>query len=134
MAQDTLTNEAMHQQLLAKAAQDPAFRASFLKSPKEAIEANFGITLPAGLKISAMEAPADTVVVVLPAAAGPAADGALDDQQLAEVAGGFGQDGHGWAPNFRLASNLPPGVVPFIAQPCDSFPAGGLGGGGTWGK
>lgn len=72
----------------AKAAQDAGFRAAFTANPKEAIEAAFGVTFPAGLKFQAVEAPADTVVVVLPAAARVPADGALSDDDLDAVAGG----------------------------------------------
>lgn len=78
----------------AKAAQDPAFRAAFLKDPRSTVELEFGFTMPEVAKVAAMEAPADTVVVVLPYIIPPSTTGELSDSELESVAGGSKQGAH----------------------------------------
>lgn len=126
MTQSPLTNETIHAQIVGMASRDAAFRASLLQNPKEVIEATFGISLPAGMKVQAVEAPADTAVLALPplAVAADGGDGALDDADLEQVAGGAAM----W--RWPTQSSLPPGVIPFIAEPCTfGGPASGLIGG-----
>lgn len=114
MTQAPLTNEIIHAQIVGMASRDAAFRASLLQNPKEVIEATFGISLPVGMKVQAVEAPADTAVLALPplAAGAEGADGALDDADLEQVAGGAAV----W--RWPTQSSLPPGVIPFIPESC----------------
>ena len=71
--------------IVGKAVEDEAFRARLLADPKAVIEEELGLTLPPGLAVEVHEEGADTAHLVL-----PPPRGALSDEQLARVAGGFG--------------------------------------------
>lgn len=71
--------------LVEKAVEDEAFRARLLADPKAAIEEELGLTLPPSLAVEVHEEGVDTAHLVL-----PPPRGALSDEQLARVAGGFG--------------------------------------------
>lgn len=71
--------------IVEKAVEDEAFRARLLADPKAAIEEELGVTLPPGLAVEVHEEGADTAHLVL-----PPPRGALSDEQLARVAGGWG--------------------------------------------
>jgi hypothetical protein len=71
--------------VIMRASTDADFRRRLLAEPREAIEATFGIRLPASLRLRFTEKDPDVDVhVILPAPA-PAC---LSDEQLSEVAGG----------------------------------------------
>lgn len=76
----------------AKAHADLEFRKAFLKDPRGTVELEFGFTMPEAAKVQAIEAPADTMVVVLPYLSVPGEDGALSDSDLESVAGGSKDD------------------------------------------
>ena len=71
--------------LVEKAVEDEAFRARPFADPKAAIEEELGLTLPPGLAVEVHEEGADTAHP-----APPPPRGALSDEQLARVAGGWG--------------------------------------------
>lgn len=78
----------------AKAAKDAAFRDAFLKDPQATVELEFGFTMPEPAKVAAVQAPKDTVVVVLPYIIPPSTNGELSDSELEGVAGGSKQGAH----------------------------------------
>lgn len=81
------------QSLLGRmAAQDPSFRARLLAEPKRVFSEAFGVDLPPQLRFEVHEAPADTLVLVIPAAP---ATGELSDEELSGVTGGVAL-GEGW--------------------------------------
>ena len=103
----------------AKASQDTAFRAAFLKDPKGVAELEFGMTMPDLAQVQAVEAPADTVVVVLPHSstmdvlghAAPAADGEMSDSELEAVAGGSKQGAKDFFSNPRVIGSAAAAVA-----------------------
>ena len=74
------------EQIVARAATDPAFRQQLLATPKSTLERALGITLPPSMEVVIMEETASRLCLVLPAQA--LADQELPDEQLAGVAGG----------------------------------------------
>ncbi len=78
------------QQVTSLAAQDRAFRQQLLDDPIAAVQATFGVTLPATFRVRFVERPADVdaVIVLDTLRAPPAADGSLSDDDLDAVAGG----------------------------------------------
>lgn len=74
------------------AAQDPAFRARLVAEPKRVFSEAFGVDLPPQLRFEVHEAPADTLILVIPAAP---ATGELSDEELSGITGGVAL-GDGW--------------------------------------
>src|SRR5262245_28230971 len=66
---------------------DPKYRQALLKDPKGILEKQLNTTLPANMKVKAVEETADTIYVVVPFA--PKAGQELSDSALEMVAGGF---------------------------------------------
>jgi hypothetical protein len=76
-------------QVIARAVQDPAFRARLLADPR-AVFSEMGLSVPPEVKIQAVEETAGQYYLVLPALerAGRHAGASLSDAQLEAVAGG----------------------------------------------
>jgi hypothetical protein len=74
----------MKDKLIAKALKDPKFREELKKDPAAAIEKEFGVKVPAGVKVKIVEDSADSVHLVLP----PAKSEEISDKDLDKVAGG----------------------------------------------
>ena len=76
--------------VIARAVQDPAFRARLLADPRAAF-AELGLNIPPEVKIEAVEETAGKYYLVLPALerAGRRAGASLSDAQLEAIAGGW---------------------------------------------
>ena len=75
------------QDLLVKfAAEQPAYRDSLKKNPKDVIYKQFGIQVPGNTKVSVLQESADQIYVVLPHVVESGAE--LSDADLEAVAGG----------------------------------------------
>lgn len=85
--------EQLERRLVQRSLQDDAFRRRLLEDPKAAVEQELGTRLPEELRIEAVEETADTIYLVLPSASAVGeGGGALSDQALEAVAGGYGAD------------------------------------------
>jgi hypothetical protein len=73
--------------VIARAVQDPAYRARLLADPR-AVFAELGLSIPPEVEIQAVEETAGQYYLVLPAAAARRAGASLSDAQLETVAGG----------------------------------------------
>ena len=74
------------EQIVVRAASDPAFRQQLLANPKRTLEQALGITLPASLEVVVFEETPSRICLVVPKLA-PARE-ELSDEALAAVAGG----------------------------------------------
>ena len=74
--------------LISKSMSDPAFKKEFLANPKSVAERELGVSIPATINLQAVEAPANTLMVVLPYMPSTGADGEMSDADLESVAGG----------------------------------------------
>ena len=83
----------MERRLIEKSVEDESFRQRLIEDPKGAVEEELGTRLPEEVRVVAVEETQDTIYLVLPATpmAG-AGGGALSDQQLESVAGGWDPD------------------------------------------
>jgi hypothetical protein len=88
MSETQVTAEHLKFVAAQKAAEDDAFRAELLSNPRAAIEKLFNVELPAQITLKAIEEPADTYTVVVPAKVAAGKDGELSDSDLEAVAGG----------------------------------------------
>jgi Nitrile hydratase, alpha chain len=86
---DPRTRRDVELQLIEKVWKDAAFRQALLRDPQGALESELGAKLPGGLQVKLLEESADTFYLVLPATPDRAPAGALADQQLEAVAGGW---------------------------------------------
>ena len=77
------TAAQMREEVVRRAAEDPAFREALKADPKEAIGEVVGARLPDGLRVHVHEDGADTVHLVLPPPSW------LDDAALERVVAGF---------------------------------------------
>ena len=78
------TRGELDAQLIARVADDDAFRARFLENPKEVIQEVMGIAIPEDFTVHVHEENGTTVHLVLPPS------DQLTQEDLAVVAGGFG--------------------------------------------
>ena len=76
------TPNEMRMKIVDKATGDAEFRARLLGDPKEALERELGVTIPASLSIEVHEESAGTAHLVLPP------DSKLNESDLRAVAGG----------------------------------------------
>jgi hypothetical protein len=76
---------AVETKVFNRAMQDPAFRAQLLSDPRAALE-SLGAEVPAGFQLNVIEETPNSLYIILPAAGG----GALDADDLSQVAGGGG--------------------------------------------
>ena len=80
----------MERRLIEKSLEDESFRQRLIEDPKAAVEQELGSRLPEGVRVVAVEETQDTIYLVLPATPMAGAEGgALSDQQLESVAGGW---------------------------------------------
>ena len=86
------TQASMLEKLLAKAAEDTAFRTKLLAEPHTALQEGLGIQVPADFNVVILEDDARTAHLVLPASP------ELTDAQLESAAGGgiCGDGALGW--------------------------------------
>ena len=85
----TKTRAELEVELIARVADDDAFRARLLENPKEAIRQAAGIDIPEDFNVQVHEENSVTVHLVLPAS------GQLTEADLSAVAGG-GPYGTNW--------------------------------------
>ena len=78
------TRAELDAELIARVADDAAFRAQLLENPKEAIQQATGLAIPEDFTIQVHEESSMTAHVVLPPS------GQLTGEDLELVAGGFG--------------------------------------------
>jgi len=75
------------QDLLSKfAAEDPKYRTALLSNPGDIVSRQFGLDVPAGVAVKAVEDTAETMHIVVPHVAAEGAE--LGDADLERVAGG----------------------------------------------
>jgi hypothetical protein len=85
MTQDrTEIRKLAEARLLTHAQDDTAFDDLLRRDPRQALKEEFGVTVPASVKMRVIEEPADTMILVVPART----DESLSDAQLEQVAGG----------------------------------------------
>ena len=94
MADVATGRQELEQKVIQKAQEDPAFRSSLLADAKAAIEQELGASLPAGLRVQAVEESSNTIYVVIPQSSSAGSGGELSDQDLEAVAGGWGTGGN----------------------------------------
>jgi len=75
--------------IVNKAMKDAEFRTRLMKDPKAAIEKEFGVQFPDGVKVQVHQNTADVVNVVLPSPLEVSTDRSLSQQELEQVAGGL---------------------------------------------
>lgn len=80
-----MNNIELQKEVVKKAMTDETFKSDFLKNPKGTIEKAFGMKLPHGLAVRAIEEEEGTLSIVLPKNSGE-----LSDKELDNVAGGCG--------------------------------------------
>ena len=78
------TRAELEAELIARVADDDAFRARFLENPKEVIQEVVGVAIPENFIIQVHEENSMTAHIVLPPS------DRLTQEDLATVAGGFG--------------------------------------------
>jgi hypothetical protein len=79
--------EDAQQQMIDRASSDPTFRDQLLRDPREAIQEEIGIPLPANITIRVVEEQPGEVILVLPAQS-MAPGTTLSDADLEAAAGG----------------------------------------------
>ena len=86
--------QEMERRLIEKSLQDEDFRQRLIEDPKGAVEQELGTRLPEEVRVVSVEESSDTIYLVLPATPMAGREGgALSDQQLESVAGGWDYDG-----------------------------------------
>ena len=81
-----MTRGEMQDLLVKFALESPRYRQALLKNPKEIVEKQFQVSIPANVNIKVVEDTASTVHIVLPHAVAEGAE--LSDADLEAVAGG----------------------------------------------
>ncbi|BBB90643.1 MAG TPA: NHLP leader peptide family RiPP precursor [Methylomusa anaerophila] len=74
---------ALFEKIVKKAWENDNFKKSLIADPKAAIEAEFGVKVPAGIELKVVEQTAKLRYIVMPEKAGT-----LSEEQLDNVAGG----------------------------------------------
>ena len=92
----------MRDRLIEKATADRAFRARLMSDTKAAVEAELGVTVPAGFMVEVHEDTSDTSHLILP----PPPDATLSDADLEQVSGGSIWGGRPVHPN-RIVGRVP---------------------------
>lgn len=83
------TENESQRRIVEKAMRDPAFRSELVASPKQTIERELGMTLPADIQVIVIEEQEHQVHIVLPPAPFQA-EHELSDDELQSLAGGHG--------------------------------------------
>lgn len=78
----------IEQQLIERAAEDPAFREQLLADPRGAVAEITGTAFPQDAEVKVLEETAGSYYLVLPASASAPAEEELSDSELEAVAGG----------------------------------------------
>ena len=80
----------MERRLIEKSVEDESFRQRLIEDPKGAVEQELGTRLPEEVRVVTVEETQDTIYLVLPSTPMAGTEGgALSDQQLESVAGGW---------------------------------------------
>ncbi|MCY4441301.1 MAG: NHLP leader peptide family RiPP precursor [Deltaproteobacteria bacterium] len=82
-----MKEQEMREQVLVKATEDEAFRASLIADPKGTVEQEYGLRFPDGYRLEVHEESETTTHMILPPAS------KISERDLQAVAGGFG----GWS-------------------------------------
>jgi hypothetical protein len=83
-----MSKESVDSKIIARAVKDPAFRKQLVADPKGTLEKEFGVKLPASVKVQVHEEQDDVRHIVLPGA--PKKQSVeLSDDQLEAAAGGM---------------------------------------------
>ena len=77
----------MERILIERSLQDEDFRQRLLEDPKAVVEQELGASLPAEVRVVAVEETADTIYLVLPGASTAGETGVLSDRELEAVSG-----------------------------------------------
>ena len=89
--QSTSSRDTVTSQVVNRATRDSAFRQELLQNPKETVERELGVSIPAGIELRVVEETTSTLYLVLPPQ--PIAAGQeLSDRELEQVAGGAWSD------------------------------------------
>ena len=78
--------------LVQRSLEDEDFRQRLLDDPKGTMEQELGSRLPESIEVRALEESAQTIYLVLPVRSADLQTGELSDEELEEVAGGWGTD------------------------------------------
>lgn len=81
--------QQLEQHIIEKAMKDEQFRAKLQTSPRETIEQELGVKLPASLRINVLEEKPDSVYLVIPMTTVEHSEEELTEAQLGVVAGGY---------------------------------------------
>ena len=82
--------------IIQRSIEDDAFRQKLIEDPKGALEQELGTRLPEEVRIVTVEETAETIYLVLPSTPMASGEGgALSDQELESVAGGWDMFGPG---------------------------------------
>ena len=87
MAEGHNPKEDLQSRIIQRAAQDPSFRQALISNPRQAIQQEAGVEIPASVQIEVVEQTPNKIILTLPAAQGQAR-GELSDQELGAVAAG----------------------------------------------
>lgn len=87
------SNSSLVDRIVERAQTDETFRSQLKANPRQAVESELGITIPANLTVRVVEESNDEFYIVLPPRD---SSGELSDAELAGVAGG---DSSTWGPN-----------------------------------
>jgi len=79
----------LEQMLIEKAMKDESFRKQLLENPREIVEQETGMKLPAGIDIRVLEEKPDQVFLVLPPVRNTESSEELTEAELSNVAGGI---------------------------------------------
>jgi Nitrile hydratase, alpha chain len=80
----------VERRIIQRSIEDESFRQRLLEDPKAAVEQELGTRLPEGVRVVTVEETPDTIYLVLPSTPMAGGEsGALSDQQLESVAGGW---------------------------------------------
>jgi len=86
----------MERRLIQRSVEDDGFRHRLIEDPKAVVEQELGSRLPERLRVVTVEESADTIYLVLPSTSMAGAEGgALSDQELESVSGGWDVGGPG---------------------------------------
>jgi Nitrile hydratase, alpha chain len=89
--QSSSNRNTVTSQVIDRATRDSAFRQELLQNPKETVERELGVSIPAGIELRVVEETSSTLYLVLPPQ--PMAAGQeLSDRELEQVAGGWTDD------------------------------------------
>jgi Nitrile hydratase, alpha chain len=86
--QPTSSRDTITSRMIERATGDPQFRQELLQNPRETLERELGVRLPAGIEIRVVEETSSTLYLVLPPQPMQAGQ-ELSDQELEQVAGGW---------------------------------------------